>query len=139
MGFLSGVLHSSPFDQSTDAGALGCSGYRPGLSPDRRAFCRVFCGFRYPFSRQIGVLSGVPDTILGGRPTDGLFVWCLTFFAFRSVDRCGRSRVFRVPSWADARQKSALSGILRFSVSVQSTDWRSLGCTGYRPGRMPDR
>ncbi|PTQ85918.1 hypothetical protein C8U37_10221 [Trichococcus patagoniensis] len=139
MGVLSGVLRFSVFVLSTVAGALGCSSYRPGRMPDRWAFCLVFCGFRYSFCRQMHALSGVQVTVLGGCPTDGCFIWCFAVFGIRSVDSCGRSRVFRLPSWADARQMGVLSGVLRFSVFIQSTDACALGCSGYRPGRMPDR
>jgi hypothetical protein len=90
--------------QSTDAWTLGCSSYRPRRSPDKEAFCRVFFGFRYSFSRQIGLLSGVLVTVLGGRPT-----------------------------------KNILSGVLRFSVSVQPKGAWTLGCSSYRPGRSPDK
>ena len=102
---LSGVLRFSVSVQSTDAWTLGSSGYRPGQSPGKEAFCRVFCGFRYP----------------------------------RSAERCVVSRGFWLPSWAVARQRSILSGVLRFSVSVQSTDAWTLGCSGYRPGRSPGK
>jgi len=47
----------------------------------------VFDIFRSSFSRQFAVLSVVPDTVLGVRPTEELFVWCLTFFALRLPDR----------------------------------------------------
>ena len=136
---LSGVRHSSPCVQSTDWLSLGCSGYRPGRSPDRWAFCLMFGILRLSFSRHIGILSGIPDTVLGVRPTKERSVGCSTFFAFRSVDRSTFSRVFRMPSWAFARQMGFLSGVLRFSPFVQSTDRHFLGCSGCRPGRSPDK
>ena len=113
--------------------------YRPGHSPDRWAFCLVFGILRLAFSLHIGILSGIPDTVLGIRPTKECFVWCSAFFALRSVDRSTFSRVFRIPSWAFARQKSVLSGVRHSSPFVQSTDRLSLGCSEYRPGRSPDR
>ncbi|PTQ85904.1 hypothetical protein C8U37_1027 [Trichococcus patagoniensis] len=139
MRVLSGFLRFSVFVHSRDASALGCSGYRPGLTPDKSAICLVFCAFRYSFSRELRPLSGVRDTVLGVRPTDVLFVWSFAVFGIRSVESCGISRVYGIPSWADARQMRVLSGVLRFSVSVQSRDAPALGCTGYRPGRSPDR
>ena len=44
-----------------------------------------------------------------------------------------------IPSWAFARQKSIPSGIARFSIFVQSTDQRTLGCFGHHPGLTPDK
>ena len=67
---LSGVLWFSVSDQSTVWLDLGQMSHRPGLSPDRRAICLVFCGFRYPISRQTGVLSGIWVTVLGCCPTE---------------------------------------------------------------------
>ena len=125
--------------QSTDQRTLGYSEYCPGRSPDRRTFCLVFCSFRFSFSRQISVLSGIPNTVLGVRPTEERFVGCFVVFGIRLVDRWACSRVFRIPSWAFARQKSIPSGIARFSVSVQSTERHSLRDLGYRPGRSPDK
>ncbi len=136
---LSGVLWSPVSVQLTDQHSLGCSGYCPGRSPDRRAFCRVFCGFRYPFSRQMGVLSGVSDTVLGVRPTEEHPVGYCAVFGICSVDRTAFSQVSGIPSWADARQRSLLSGISWFPVSIQSTDERTLWYSGYCPGRSPDR
>ena len=111
MGFLSGVRHSSPFVQSTYRHSLGYSGYCPGHSPDKRVFCLVFGILRLAFSRQIDILSGVPDTVLGVRPTKERSVGCSAFSAFRSVDRSAFSRLFRIPSWAFARQIGFLSGV----------------------------
>ena len=139
IGVLSGVLRFSVFVQSTDRHSLGCSGYRPGRSPDKRAFCRLFGILRLSFCRQIGTLSGDPGTVLSVRPTDRRSVWCFAVFGIRSVDRSAFCLVFGLLSWAFARQKSVLSGFLRFSVSVQSTDWHFLGCSGYPPRRSPDR
>ncbi|PTQ85906.1 hypothetical protein C8U37_1029 [Trichococcus patagoniensis] len=139
MRVLSGFLRFSVFVHSRDASALGCSGYRPGLTPDKSAICLVFCAFRYSFSRELRPLSGVRDTVLGVRPTDVLFVWSFAVFGIRSVESCGHSRVFRLPSLADARQKRNLSVFLWFSVFVQSRDASALGCSGYRPWLTPDK
>ena len=132
-------LADTSTEQPTDPRCIGCYGYRPGRTPDRGAFCLVFGGFRYSFYRQIRAVSGVLDTVLGGRPTEERSVWCLVVFGIRSVDRCALHWVLRVPSWADARQRSVLSGVWRFSVFVLPTDPRCIGCYGYRPGRTPDR
>ena len=78
------------------------------------------------FSRKMRGLSGVLVTVLGSRPTKKHSVGCFALFGIRSVDRCVDSRVFRLPSWTFARQRSVLSGVLRFSVSVQSTDQQSV-------------
>jgi len=128
---LSGVFRLPVSIQFTERHSLRCLGYRPGLTPDRGAFCRAFRGFPYPFSRQMSVLSGIPDTVLGVRPTEERSVWYFVVFGFHSVDRLVFSRVFRIPSWANARQKSIPSGVTRFSVFVQSTDERTLRCFGY--------
>ncbi len=135
---LSGVLWSPVSVQLTDQHSLGCSGYCPGLTPDRGTFCLLFFGFRYSFSRQMSVLSGVPNTVLGVRPTEERSVWYFVVFGFHSVDRLVFSRVFRIPSWAFARQRSVLSGVFRFSVIIQLTNRHPLGCFGYRPGLTPD-
>ena len=50
--------------QSTDERTLGYSGHRPGLAPERKAFCLFFCVFRYPISRQMSGLLDVSDTLL---------------------------------------------------------------------------
>ena len=89
---LSGVLRFSVSVQSTDAWTLGSSGYRPGQSPGKEAFCRVFCAFRYPFSRQMRGLSGVPVTVLDVRPAKKRSVGCFALFGIRSVDRSAVSK-----------------------------------------------
>ena len=61
------------------------------------------------------------DTFLGWRPTEERFVWCFMLFGIQTVDRLTSSRVTESPSWADARQKGDLSGVVRFSVIIQST------------------
>ena len=136
---LSGVFRLPVSIQFTERHSLRCLGYRPGLTPDRGAFCRAFRGFPYPFSRQMSVLSGIPDTVLGVRPTEERSVWYFVVFGFHSVDRLVFSRVFRIPSWAYARLKSLLSGILQFPVFIQSTNRHSLECLRYHPGRSPDK
>ena len=103
---LSGILWFSVFVQSTDERTLGYSECCPGPPPDRGTFCRVLCGFRYPFSRQMGVLSGVSDTVLGVRPTEEHPVGYCAVFGICSVDRTAFSQGSGIPSWAFARQKS---------------------------------
>jgi hypothetical protein len=139
MSVLSGFLWFSVSVQSTDAWTLGGSSYRPGRSPDRWASCLVFCGFRYSFSRQIDLLSGVPDTVLGVRPTKKRSVGFFVVFGIRSVDRSTCSRGFWLLSLAFARQIGGLSGVLRFLVFVQLTDRLALVGSGYCPGRSPDK
>ena len=78
--------------QPKDAWSLGGSGYRPGQSPDKEAFCRVFCAFRYPFNRQMRGLSGVPVTVLDVRPAKKRSVGCFALFGIRSVDRSAVSK-----------------------------------------------
>ena len=131
-------LADTSTEQPTDPRCIGCYGYRPGRTPDRGAFCLVFGGFRYSFCRQMRAASGVTGTVLGGRPTAEPFVWCLVVFGSRSTDRFALYPVFRIPSWADARQRSVLSGVWWFSVFVLPTDPRCIRCYGYRPGRTPD-
>jgi len=110
-----------------------------GVRPTDEQSVGFFCGFRYSFSRQMRALSAVTDTVLGGRPTDKHSVGFFAVFGIRSVDSSAFCPVFRILSWAFARQISFLSGVLRFSVSVLSTVRRSLGCSEYRPGPSPDR
>ena len=113
--------------------------YRSRHSSDRWVFCLVFCGFRYSFSRQIDILSAVPYTVLGVRPTDRHSVWCFAVFGILSVDRLAFCLVFGLLSWTFARQISVLSAVRHSSLFVQSTDRLSLGRSGCRPGRSPDR
>ena len=108
---LSGLLRFSVFVQSRDASALGFSGYCPGRTPDRCAFSLVFCGFRYPFSRELCPLSGVQVTILGVRPTDARSLWCFAVFGIRSVDSCVRCLVFGAFRYSFSRELQALSGV----------------------------
>lgn len=67
-------------------------------------------------------LSVVKEPVLGERPTEDQDVGCSAFFGIRSADRCVISRQFGKPFWANARQRSNLSVVLRFSVSVQPTE-----------------
>ena len=99
----------------------------------------MFGILRLSFSRQTDFLSGDSDTVLGVRPTDRFFVWFFAAFGIRSVDRSAFCLVFGLPSWAFARQIGVLSGVLRFSVFVQSTDQHSVWYSGYCPGHSPDR
>ena len=78
---------------------------------------------RFPLSNQstdrltLGYLSHRP-----GLSPDRKTI-CRVFRGFRyPISRQTDSRVSESPSWADARQKSDLSGVLRFSVSDQSKD-----------------
>ncbi|MFZ2453905.1 MAG: hypothetical protein WAW76_05655, partial [Trichococcus flocculiformis] len=54
--------------------------------------------------------------------------------AFRMADWV----LFRLLSWAGARHIGELSGVLRFSVFVQSTDWCTLKYFRYHPRLAPD-
>ena len=40
-----------------------------------------------PISRQMSVLSGIRDTVLGWRPREKHSVWFIVFFGIRLVDR----------------------------------------------------
>ena len=63
-------------------------------------------------------------------------VWCFVVSGIQSVDRLTESRVSESSSWAVARQRSELSGVSRFPVSDQSTDWLSgiwVTVLGWRP------
>ena len=80
----------------------------------------------YQVSRQLHEVSGIWDTVLSWRPTEGRPVWCFVLFGIRLVDSLSDSRVTESPSWADARQKSNLSGVLSFSVSIQSANTRAI-------------
>ena len=97
-------------------------------SVDDSSFRWLFGILRASFSRQIGILSGVPDTILGLRPTKGRIVRFFVIFGVRSPDRCGNSRVYGVPSWAFARQCCHSSAIRLTSFFVQSTIPAFVGC-----------
>ena len=108
----------------------------------------------WAFARQCCHSSAIRLTSFFVQPMTPAFVGCSAFFTPHSVDRLGFSLAFRILSWAYARQKgelsgfcdfrcpftrqiSILSGVMCFSVSVQSTDAGTLGYTGYRPGRSP--
>ena len=102
-------------------------------SVDDSSFRWLFGILRASFSRQIGILSGVPDTILGLRPTKGRIVRFFVIFGVRSPDRCGNSRVYGVPSWAFARQCCHTSAIRLTSFFVQSTIPAFVGCSTFFP------
>ena len=67
--------------------------YRPGHPPENAIIRRLFRILYSSFSRQIGILSGVPDTVLGLRPTKGRIVRFFVIFGVHLPDRCGNSRV----------------------------------------------
>lgn len=50
-----------------------------------------------------------------------LVVGCPSIIGWLNVDSCMLSRQSATPSWAEARQKEDLPGILRFSVMFLST------------------
>ena len=96
----SAIRLTSFFVQSTDWDSPWRSGYYPGLTPDKRANCQVFCDFRCPFTRQMRELSGIRGTVLGVRPAMLSYVGHSADFILRSVDdSCFRRLlgVFRYP------------------------------------------
>ena len=99
----------------------------------------------WAFARQCCHSSAIRLTSFFVQPMTPAFVGCSAFFTPHSVDRLGFSLAFRILSWAYARQKgellgfcdfrcpftrqiSILSGVMCFSVSVQSTIPAFVGC-----------
>ena len=60
------------------------------------------------------------DTVLCQHPTEGRSVGCLEVTGICLVDSLADSRVTESPSWAGARHGDELSGVLCFSVIIQS-------------------
>ena len=121
---------------------LGCFVLSKGVSLTyivRGRRCRPFDILRTSFSRHIMRVSALRYSSLVVQSTHHVGVGCSALSVMHSADRLACSLVSESPSWADARQKSNLSGVVRFSVTIQSTDWRALGYLNHHPGLSPDR